>query len=316
MKIVILDGYAANPGDMSWQALGDLGELTVYDRTAPEEILKRAGGAEMLIINKTPLYRETIEKLPQLRYIGTISTGYNVVDIEAARERNIPVCNVPSYCTSMVAQHTFALLFELTNHIHEHAASVKSGEWAACEDFCYWKTAPIELWNKTIGIVGFGSIGRAVAQMALALEMKVLVNSRTRRELPEGAQWAELDMLFRQSDVITLHCPLTSETAGLINQKAISLMKKTAIVLNTARGAMINEQDLADALNAGRILGAGMDVLSTEPPRKDNPLLTAKNCVITPHIAWAAKTSRERLINTVVENVAAFLKGKPQNVVN
>ena len=316
MNIVILDGYAANPGDMSWQALADLGNLTVYDRTPPEEIIGRAKEADILITNKTPLYRDTIEKLPQLRYIGTISTGYNVVDVEAARERNIPVCNVPSYCTSAVAQHTFALLFEITNRVHLHAESVSSGEWSACEDFCYWKSSPIELWNKTIGIVGFGSIGQTVAKMALALGMKVLTYSRTRRELPEGVEWADLDMLFRQSDIITLHCPLTRETAGLINKKAISLMKQSAIVINTARGPMIQEQDLADALNSGRILGAGMDVLCTEPPQPNNPLLTARNCVVTPHIAWAAQTSRQRLINTVVENVAEFLKGKPKNVVN
>ncbi len=316
MKIVILDGYVTNPGDLSWDALAGLGELELYDRTAEEEVYERAKDAEILITNKTPVPRALIERLPRLRYIGTQSTGYNVVDVEAAAERGIPVCNVPSYCTRAVAQFTFALLFELTSRVHLHSESVRAGDWSRCRDFCYWKVPLVELEGKTMGLVGFGNIGRLVAQIAVLLGMRVLVYSRSRKELPAGCAWVDFDTLLAHSDVLSIHCPLTQETAGLIGREALSRMKPTAFLLNTARGPVIDEIALADALNEGRLAGAALDVLGEEPPEADNPLLYAKNCVITPHIAWAALESRARLVETVAENVAAFLRGQPQNVVN
>lgn len=315
-KICILDGYTTNPGDLSWQELENIGELTVFDRTPKELILERAKDAQIIITNKTPLDRETISALPNMQYIGTLATGYNVIDTIAARERGIPVCNVPSYCTRAVAQHTFALLLDVANHVHEHSETVRKGQWANSVDFCYWKVPIVELEGKNMGIIGFGNTGRAVAEIALAMGMKVLVSSRTKKELPDGCRWVEQEELFAQSDVISIHCPLTPQTTELIHQETLNAMKSTAILINTSRGGVIREADLAEALNSGKIAGAGLDVLSTEPPKTNNPLLTAKNCVITPHIAWASRDSRERLVRIVAQNVLQFLKNKPQNVVN
>ena len=316
MKIVILDGKATNPGDVGWRPFSALGELTVYDRTPVEEIPFRASQAEIVITNKTPISRETIEGLPSLRYIGTLSTGFNIIDLQAARQRGIPVCNVPAYCTRSVAQMTFALLFALTNAVAQHNRSVHDGVWCKSKEFCYWETPLYELEHKTMGILGYGSIGRTVARAAQVFGMHVLVHSRTRKELPEGWEWVGFEELLRRSDVLSLHCPLTPQTEKIINAQALSQMKPGAFLLNTARGGLLDEQAVADALNSGTLAGAGLDVLSTEPPKKENPLLTAKNCVITPHIAWAAKGTRSRLIAMAAENVGAFLKGKPQNVVN
>lgn len=315
-KICILDGYTTNPGDVSWKKLEDLGEVTVFDRTPKELILERARNAQIIITNKTPLDRETIFSLPNMRYIGTLATGYNVIDTAAARERGIPVCNVPTYCTKAVAQHTFALLLDLASHVHEHSETVRKGQWANSVDFCYWKTPIVELEGKSIGIIGFGNIGKAVADIALAMGMKVLVSSRTERNMPEGCRWVTQEELFTQSDVITIHCPLTPQTTELIHRETLQQMKNTAILINTSRGGVIHEQDLADALNNGEISAAGLDVLTNEPPKADNPLLTAKNCVITPHIAWASHDSRERLVEIVAQNILEFLRGQPQNVVN
>ena len=316
MKIVILDGHATNPGDISWQPIAELGELAVYDQTPVEEISRRAAGAEVLITNKTPISRETLEKLPALRYIGTLATGYNVIDVDAARERGIPVCNVPSYCTRAVAQMTFALLLSLTNHVMLHSDSVRAGTWCRSKEFCYWELPLYELEHKTMGILGYGSIGRAVAEAAQAFGMRILVYSRTPKELPKGWEWVGFEELLRRSDVLSLHCPLTPQTEQIIDEKALARMKPGAFLLNTSRGGLLAEQAVADALNSGRLAGAGLDVLSTEPPKADNPLLTAKNCLITPHIAWGAQDSRARLVATVAENIAAFERGEPQNVVN
>ena len=316
IKICILDGYTTNPGDVSWQEFEQMGELTVFDRTPKELILERAKDAQIIITNKTPLNRETIFALPNLQYIGTLATGYNVVDTAAARERGIPVCNVPAYCTKGVAQLTFALLLDVANHVHEHSESVRIGQWANSVDFCYWKMPIIELEGKSIGIIGFGSIGKAVAEIALAMGMRVLVSSRTKKEMPAGCRWVKQEELFAQSDVITIHCPLTAQTTELINRETLKQMKSTAILINTSRGGVINEADLADALNRGEIAAAGLDVLSTEPPKADNPLLTAKNCIITPHIAWASHDARIRLVTVSAQNVQQFLNGRPQNVVN
>lgn len=316
VHIVILDGKATNPGDISWRPLSALGELTVYDRTLAEEIPRRASGAEIVITNKTPISRETMEKLPSLRYIGTLSTGFNIIDVEAARQRGIPVCNVPSYCTRAVAQMTFALLFALTNNVALHSDSVHSGAWCKSREFCYWEAPLVELEHKTMGILGYGSIGRTVAQAAQVFGMHVLVHSRTPKELPEAWEWVSFEELLRRSDVLSLHCPLTPQTERIINAQALSRMKPGAFLLNTARGGLLDEQAVADALNSGKLAGTGLDVLSTEPPQNDNPLLTAKNCVITPHIAWGAKETRSRLVAMAAENIAAFQRGEPQNVVN
>ena len=315
MRICILDGTTTNPGDLSWEPFETLGETTVYDFTKPEEILPRAAGAEAVITNKTVLTGEIIRELHRsgLRYIGTLSTGFNVIDLDVCRELSVPVCNVPTYCTQSVAQYVFALLLHLTNHIAAHNDSVHRGDWVRSRHFCYWEGDFTELAGKTMGIVGFGNIGRAVAKIAAAMDMRVLVCTRTPRPMPEGCTAVSMEEVFRNADVLTLHCPLTPETAKLINEKTLSLMKPTAILLNASRGGVIDEAALADALNEGRLAGAGMDVLSTEPPKADNPLLTAKNCVITPHIAWASKAARERLLDTAAENLKAFLNGTPRN---
>ena len=294
MKIVVLDGFTLNHGDLSW---GTLGEATIYERTPPELVVERVGDAEVVLTNKVFV---DVTKLPKLRYIGVTATGYNVVDLAAARERGIVVTNVPGYATRSVAQHTFALLLELCHHVGHHAATIQ--KWPANPDYCYWNFPQIELAGLTMGIIGHGQIGREVEKLALAFGMRVL----TRRS----------DDVFRDSDVVTLHCPLTPSTQGFVNAARLALMKRTAFLINTGRGGLVVEQDLADALNAGRIAGSGLDVLSTEPPRTDNPLLTAKNCIITPHIAWATRAARERLMGEVAENLRAFFSGRPRNVVS
>ena len=317
VEIVVLDGYTLNPGDLSWEGLEEFGACTVYDRTPPGDVVSRALNARIVLTNKTVLDRPVIERLPNLAYIGVTATGYNVVDIEAAAQRGIPVTNVPEYGTMSVAQMTFALILELTQHTGLHAETVRRSRWATNPDFCYWETPLIELDSLTIGIVGYGRIGRAVARIARAFGMNVLVHD-IRPVSPEFSSIApsNLDDLLRTSDVVTLHCPLTTESEGFINAASLGMMKPSALLINTGRGPLVNERDLAEALNAGLIAGAGLDVLTVEPPGKDNPLLTAKNCIITPHIAWATLAARKRLMETVVANVRAFLAGLPENTVN
>ena len=316
-RIVVLDGYTLNPGDLSWDYLRLLGDCEIFDRTIPGEVLSRARGVEIILTNKTVLDRHVIECLPDMKYIGVMATGYNVVDIDAAGERHIPVTNVPEYSTKSVVQMVFALLLEMTQHVGHHAETVRKGRWTSSRDFCYWDTPLIELDGLTMGIVGYGRIGRVVAQIALAFGMKVLANDIEPISSEESRiTFTGLDELFRESDVISLHCPLTPESQRLVNAERLALMKKTAFLINTGRGPLVNEYDLGDALNSGRIAGAGLDVLPVEPPGADNPLLTAKNCFITPHIAWATLSARKRLMDIVVDNVRAFLRGEFVNVVN
>ena len=320
MKIVVLDGYTENPGDLSWDGMKALGDLTVYDRTPSNEgtaeILHRAKGAHILITNKTPLNRATMLSLaPELRYIGVLATGYNVVDVACAREMGVPVCNIPTYGTTAVAQFTMALLLELCHHVGAHSRLARNGAWADCPDFCFWRYPLVELAGKTMGLIGYGRIGKAVASLAKAFGMRIIFYD-TFAPADENAEKVPLETLFRQSDVISLHCPLFPENTGIINAGAIDKMKPGVLILNTARGPLINEADLAQALEEGKVGGAAVDVLSQEPPRKDNLLLSAPNCLVTPHIAWAPKERRQRLMNIAVENVRAFLDGKPQNVVN
>ena len=317
MKIVVLDGYTLNPGDLSWDRLKASGDLMVYDYTEKSDIHTRAVGAEILFTNKTPLTVEMMDQLPGLRYIGVLATGYNVVDVKAAAEREIIVTNIPTYGTNSVAQMVFALLLEMCHHVQLHSDAVFNGEWTHNRDFCFWKTPLIELSGKTIGIIGYGRIGRQVARIADAFGMRVLAYDKIQgqgSDLPSFA-WASLDELLRQSDVISLHCPLFPDTAGLINQTSIAMMKPSAMLINTSRGGLIVDQDLADALNNGRIAGAALDVLSVEPPPADNPLLHAKNCLITPHISWATAEARSRLMDIAVDNLKSFLDGKPVNVI-
>lgn len=319
MKIVNLDGFTTNPGDLSWDGIKKLGDYTVYDRTSPEQIIERAKGAEILIVNKTIVTRQILDELaPELKYIGLQSTGYNVVDCEYAKQLGITVCNIPSYSTNAVAQLVFSFVLQITNEVTIHSDAVKSGEWCACPDFCFWKKPLTELAKKTIGIIGFGAIGRKVAAIAEAFDMNVLAYSPSPKDKGElkTIKFVSLEEVLKNSDIITCHCPLNTHTQGLINKENISKMKKTAIFINTSRGPVVDEQALADALNNGDILAAGLDVLKTEPANKDNPLLTAKNCYITPHIAWAAKETRARLLKILEENIIAYLEGHPQNVVN
>ena len=318
MKIVVLDGCAANSGDISWDGLAQYGELTVYDRTDDADVIARIGDAELITTNKTVIDRHTMESCPKLKYIGVFATGYNVVDLDAAKEHGIVVTNVPAYSTDAVAQFTFALLLELANQVGVHNSSVKDGGWVRSKDFSYSVMPTMELYGKTMGIIGYGSIGQRVADIAHAFGMKVLVSSRTEKKLPEGGwiRWVSREELFAEADVISIHCPLFPETKGMINREAIGLMKRTALVINTARGGCIVEQDLADALNSGRIAGAAVDVVSQEPMKEDNPLLTAKNIIITPHIAWAPREVRQRLLQIAGDNMGAFLAGHPINVVN
>jgi glycerate dehydrogenase len=317
MKIVVLDGYTLNPGDLSWSALEQLGDCTVYDYTPAGEIVSRAQGAELLLTNKTPLNADTIAQLDGLRYIGVLATGYNVVDVKAAAARGIAVTNIPTYGTYSVAQMALALLLELCHRVQTHSDAVRAGEWSQNRDFCFWKSPLVELYGKTIGIIGFGRIGRQVGAIAAALGMRVLAADSYRGQAPEyaGFAWAEIDEVFRQSDVVSLHCPLFPDTAGLVNQRTLALMKPAAFLLNTSRGGLIVDQDLADALNEGRIAGAGLDVLTVEPPPPDNPLLSARNCLVTPHISWATREARERLMDIAVTNLRAFLDGQPVNTV-
>lgn len=318
MKIVILDAYTSNPGDLSWEKFEQLGEIYVYERTARDEILERCKDADIILNNKVILDREILEQLPRLKYIGILATGYNIVDIKAATELGITVCNVPTYSTRAVAQLTFALILEFYNHVAAHDEAVHSGEWSSCKDFCFQKTPLLELSGKTLGIVGFGKIGQEVAKIADALGMNILCAVRSPKPKPsfENFKFVSLDELAEMSDIISFHCPLTKETQGLVNAEFISKMKSNAIIINTARGPIIDEKALATALDSGKIAGAAVDVLSCEPPKNDNPLLSCKNCIITPHIAWAGFETRERLLDAVYKNLKAFLDGNAINVVN
>ena len=316
MNIVYTDAHTLNPGDLDWAPIRSLGDVTLYDRTSPDELVGRVRDAEIVLVNKVRLSRATLDQLPKLRYIGVTATGYDIIDVAAARERGIVVTNVKGYSTDSVAQLTFALLLELTHHVGAHSQSVRAGEWVASPDFSYAKTPLIELAGKTMGLVGYGDIGRKVADIARAFGMNVLVNRRsTQYEVDGIVRVVDRETLFAQSDVVSLHCPATPDTIGFVNRVLLSRMKSTAWLLNTSRGSLLNETDVADALNAGIIAGAGLDVLSVEPPSADNPLLTAKNCLITPHIAWASFSARQRLMLSVADNIRAFLDGAPQIVV-
>lgn len=318
MKIVVLDGFTTNPGDLSWDWLYRLGEVTVYERTPFDKILERARGAEILITNKTPLNREILKRLPALKYVALLSTGYNIIDGAAAKERGILVSNIPEYSTGAVAQMVFAFLLHFYNQISLHNKAVHDGAWENSRDFCFWNAPLTELGGKTIGIVGYGKIGRQVAKIALAFDMKVLAYSRSAvvgSIADHGVRIASLEELLAQSDIVTLHCPLTQETRGLINRKALMTMKETALLINTSRGPVVDEEALAGALNEGRLAGAFLDVLAKEPPDADNLLLHAKNCVITPHIAWAGLETRQRLFKIAEKNIISYLEGAPQNLV-
>lgn len=316
MKIVILDAYAANPGDLSWDEFAALGDLTVYDRTAQEDAAARIGDAEVVFINKVRLTDEIFAACPNLKLVSILATGYNIVDLAAAKRRGITVCNVPGYSTRAVVQMTFALLLEICQQVGLHSGAVHTGRWQTCPDFCFWDRPLIELDGKTMGIVGYGAIGSAVGTVAQALGMKLLVTARHEKPVPEGARFVSLPELLAQSDVVSLHCPQTAENARMIDAGALAQMKDGAILINTARGGLLDEQAVADALRSGKLLAAGMDVVSAEPIRADNPLLTAPNCFLTPHIAWAPLETRRRLQAISAENLRAFLAGKPQNVVN
>jgi glycerate dehydrogenase len=316
MNIVVLDGFTLNPGDLNWAELQSLGPCAIYDRTSPAELLPRAADAGILLTNKMELTAGTIQNLPRLKYIGVLATGTNVVDLAAARARGIPVTNVPTYGTKSVAQMTFALLLELAQHAGHHAQTVREGRWTRSLEWCYWDFPLLELDGLTLGIVGFGRIGRAVGELGAAFGMKVLACDPTAGPAPPGVRFLDLETLFRESDVVSLHCPLTPQTANLVDARRLSLMKPTAFLLNTSRGPLVDEPALADALNSSLLAGAALDVLSTEPPRADNPLLTARNCLITPHLAWATRAARSRLMQIAVENVRSFLRGQAQNVVN
>jgi len=320
MKIVVLDGYTENPGDLSWDALGKFGDLTVYDRTPvrdEDEIIRRIGDAEMVYTNKTPISRKVIDACPNMKFISLLATGYNVVDYQYAAEKGIPVTNVPTYGTASVSQFSIALLLEICHHIGHHDASVHAGNWENNADWCYWDYPLIELEGKTIGIIGFGRIGQAEGRVARALGMRVIAyDLHPSDQGREIAEYVDLDTLYAEADVITLHCFLTPENTGMINKESIAKMKDGVILINNARGQLIVEQDVADALNSGKMAGAGLDVVYTEPIRGDNPLLKAKNCIITPHISWAPKESRQRIMDCAVQNAEAYLAGTPVNVVN
>ncbi len=316
MKIVVLDGYTLNPGDLSWDGLRALGELAVHDRTSPELVLERCEGADAVLTNKVVLDSGTLKSLEELKYIGVTATGFNVVDMEAAEDEGVVVTNVPAYSTRSVAQFVLALLLELCHHVGDHSRAVRSGRWTDSPDFTFRDYPLVELAGLKMGIVGYGDIGREVARASEALGMEVLIHTRTPDpdRYPE-AVFVDLDTLFRDCDVVTFHCPLTPQTEGMVNDRRLGLMKETAFVINASRGPVVDEQALADALNRGRIAGAAVDVLSTEPPSAANPLLTAKNCVITPHIAWATMAARQRLMDTVTGNVKSWIEGRPVNVV-
>lgn len=316
MEIVVLDGYALNPGDLSWEGIKNTGSCTFYKRTLPEQTVERAKNADAVFTNKVILDKNILEQLPNLKYIGVLATGYNVVDTEAAKEAGITVTNIPAYSTASVAQMVFSHILNFAQNVAVHATSVSSGDWAKSIDFAYWKTPQIELAGKTLGIIGFGQIGQAVAQIGLAFGMKIIFNNRSQKEVNFDATQVELTTLLAESDFISINCPLTDENAGFINKATISQMKPSVFLVNTGRGPLINEQELADALNQGMIAGAGLDVLSVEPATATNPLPKAKNCSITPHIAWATLEARTRLMNIASENLKAFSEGKPINVVS
>lgn len=320
MKIVVLDGYTENPGDLSWAPIEELGTLMVYDRTPLDdeaEIIRRISGAAVVLTNKTPISRSVLEACPDLRFISVLATGYNIVDTAAARERGIPVSNIPTYGTASVGQFAIALLLEICHHIGRHSDAVHAGRWERCADWCFWDYPLIELAEKTMGIIGFGRIGQQTGRIARALGMEVLAYDNHPSDSGSSlAQYVDLDTLLRRSDVIALHCPLFPETQGIINRENIAKMKDGVILLNNSRGPLVVEQDLADALNSGKVAAAGVDVVSSEPIRGDNPLLTAKNCIITPHISWAAKEPRARIMSMSAQNIQAFLSGAPVNVVN
>ncbi|WP_276962267.1 D-2-hydroxyacid dehydrogenase [Bacteroides graminisolvens] len=314
MKIVVLDGYGLNPGDLSWDAVSQLGELTVYNRTSSEEVIERSAGAEAILTNKTVITAEIMEALPDLKYIGVLATGYNVVNIDAAREKGIVVTNIPAYSTPSVAQMVFAHILNIAQQVQHHSEEVRKGRWTNNADFCFWDTPLIELREKKIGLVGLGHTGFNTARIAIGFGMQVTAyTSKSSLQLPPEIKKRTLDELFSECDIVSLHCPLTDETKELVNAERLRLMKPTAILINTGRGPLVNEQDLADALNAGKLYAAGLDVLSSEPPKADNPLLTARNCYITPHIAWASLEARTRLMDILVENIKAFQAGKPVN---
>ncbi|WP_298741919.1 D-2-hydroxyacid dehydrogenase [uncultured Chitinophaga sp.] len=316
-NIVVLDGYALNPGDLDWSPLHALGNVTIYDRTKESEVALRAKNAHIILTNKAIVNAASIAQLPQLQYIGVMATGYNIVDVNAASARQIKVTNVPAYGTAAVAQFTFALILELCNHVKLHADSVRAGDWSRSDDFSYWKAPLQELDGKVLGIVGLGQIGQAVAQIALAFGMRVIAHHKhPERDKMDGVHFVSLADCFAQADIITLHCPLNEQNRGFVNKALLDTMKRNALLINTSRGPLINEQDLANALNNERIAAAGLDVLSVEPPAAEHPLFYAKNCLVTPHIAWAAKEARGRLLNTVIENVRSYLSGKPENLLN
>ncbi len=317
MNIVVLDGDTMHGGDLSWDQLEALGTCTIYKKTEPAEVVERSAGAEALVTNKVVLDDAVLDQLPNLKYIGVSATGYNVVDVASAKRRGIVVTNVPTYATASVAQCVFALLLEMTHHVGHHGRTVRDGRWSACENFCYWDRPLIELEGLTMGLIGFGRIGRATARLAQAFSMRVIAHDIIAADSGEsGVEFVSLDELFAQSDVVSLHCPLTDENHSLINAESLAQMKSTALLINTARGPLIDEHALADALAEGKIAGAGLDVLSAEPPTENNPLLTAPNCYITPHIAWATRSARQRLLTGVIENLRAFIAEKPMNVVN
>lgn len=318
MKIVVLDGYTLNPGDLNWDGLKKLGDLTVHDRSPADTVVERAKNAEIIFSNKTPLGEDILNQLPHLKFIGVLATGYNVINTEVAKAKGIVVANVPGYGTASVAQMTFALLLELCHHVQHHSNTVMDGKWVRSADWCYWDYPLVELSGKTMGIIGFGHIGQQVGNIATAFGMNLIGHSRTQTDQSARSnfRWAEVPELLAASDVVSIHCPLFPETKGLINKDSLRLMKPSAYLLNTSRGPLMVDQDLADALNEGVIAGAGIDVLSAEPPPKDNPLFGAKNCIITPHIAWATKEARSRLMDITVNNLTAFLEGRPVNVVN
>lgn len=316
MKLVILDGYASNPGDLSWEALKKFGALTVYERTAPEEVAERIGDAEIVLLNKTPICAEVFEKCPKLRLISVLATGYNIVDIAAAKKYGVTVCNVPGYSTGAVAQMTFALLLEITQQVGRHSSEIFAGKWQTNPDFCFWSKPLTELAGKTMGLVGYGAIGQAVGKIASAFGMKLLITARHEKTVPEGAAFVDLQALLAQSDIVSLHCPQTAENLHMIDASALNAMKSGAILLNTARGGLIDEQAVADALRSGKLSAFGADVVSKEPICADNPLLSAPNCYLSPHIAWAPKETRIRLHEITAENIRAFLAGTPQNTVN
>ena len=318
MKIVVLDGYTLNPGDISWEGMEAFGEVTVYDRTKAEDVVERIGDAEVVYTNKTPITKETMDACPGMKFIGVLATGYNIVDVAAAKEKGIPVSNIPTYGTAAVSQFAIALLLELCHHIGEHSDAVKAGEWTSNPDWCFWKYPLVELAGKNMGIIGFGRIGQDTGKIAQALGMKVLAYDAFKHPELESdtCKYVDLDTLLAQSDVISLHCPLFPDTEGIINKDTIAKMKDGVMIINDSRGPLIVEQDLRDALDSGKVAGAALDVVSTEPIQMDNPLLGAKNVILTPHIAWAPKESRQRLMDIAVDNLKCYVDGKPQNVVN